>query len=153
MITAADPAEQGERLAGVAHDESGLGVGLAGLMQEFDRGHLLAAFALLEAVGEDDDPTVAPFEPGMEPEHQAGPNLGEAIGTERGAVKEVEQAAVAAGPQPQGAHEAGDAGQILPGAEGGEDQDEPAEGAAARTGRTQLLHRRPPVEPKAHRRS
>ncbi len=78
---------------------------------------------------------------------QPGPHAGETIGTERCAVKEIQQAGVAAAAQAQGPHEAGDAGQVPPGAEGGQDEDQPEKGAPARTRRAQLRHHRPPMEP------
>ena len=131
----------------MAHDEGGLGVGLARLVQEFDRGHLAAAFALFQAISQDDEPPIAALDAGMDLQDQPGPHAGETIGTEGRAVEEIQQAAVAAAAQAQGPHEACDAGQVPPGAEGGQDEDEPEEGAPARTRRTQLRHHRPPMEP------
>lgn len=58
--------------------------------------------------------------PGWTFEHEPTPQAGEVIGTEGGAVKEIQEAAVAAGAQAEGAHEAGDARQILAGAQGGQ---------------------------------
>ncbi len=93
-----------------------------GLVREPDGGHPLpAAFALFEAVGQDDQPAVAAFDAGMDLEHEAGPHPGEAIGTEGRAVEESQQGSVAAWPQAERADEAGDAGQVRSGAEGGQD--------------------------------
>src|ERR1035438_4358893 len=108
MVKTSDAAEESPGLTGVAHDEGGLGIGLSGLVQEFDCGHLAAAFALLQAVGQDDKPAVAAFDSWVDLEHQASPDAGEAIGTEGRAVKEVQQAAIAARPQPQGPDKARD---------------------------------------------
>jgi hypothetical protein len=76
----------------------------------------------------------------MDFEHEAAPDAGEGVRTERGAVKEIQEAAVTAGAQAQAAHEAGDARQILAGAQAGQDDDQPVKGAEARTRRTQLRH-------------
>ena len=124
----------------MAHDEGGLGVGLARLVQEFDCGHLAAAFALFETISKDDEPSIAALDAGMDLQDQPGPHAGETIGAECRAVEKVQQAAVAAAAQAQGTHEAGDAGQVPPGAEGGQDEDQPEKGASARTRRTQLRH-------------
>lgn len=96
VIELPDPAEEGEGLARMAHDEIGLGVGRARLMEEFDRGHLSSGLTLLQAVGEDDDPSVAPLDAGMDLQDQAGPHPCEVIGTQRRTVEEIQQAAVAA---------------------------------------------------------
>ena len=150
MVESADAAEESQGLTGVPHDESGLRVGLPGLVQEPDGGHLPAAFALLEAVGQDDQPAVAALDAGMDFEHEAGPDAGEAVGTEGRAVEESEQGSVAACPQAESTDEAGDAGQVRSGAEGGQDYGQPEKGAPAGTRRAQLRHHRPPVEPKLH---
>src|ERR1017187_8755107 len=73
MMEAADAAEEGEGLTGVAHDKGRLGVGLSGLVKEFDRGHLPAGFSLLDAVGQDDEPAVAALDAGMNLQDEASP--------------------------------------------------------------------------------
>jgi hypothetical protein len=79
----------------VAHDILGLRIGFAGLKQQFDGRHLLAALGLFQPVGEDDESAPAALDAGMELEHQARPEAGQIIGAQRGTVKEIEQAAIA----------------------------------------------------------
>ena len=74
----------------MAHDEGGLGVGLAGLMQELDRRHLAAAFPLFQAIGQDDESSIAALDAGMDLQDQPDPHAGETIGTERRAVEKVQ---------------------------------------------------------------
>jgi hypothetical protein len=90
MVKASDAGQESQGLAGMAHDESGLRIGLAGLMEEFDRGPLAAAFTLFQAVGQDDNPAVAALDAGMDPEGKPAPEPGEAIGTEGLTVEEIQ---------------------------------------------------------------
>src|SRR5215467_5734838 len=50
--------KQTDRLQGVPHDVLGLGVGFRLLMQQLDRGHLLAPLGDLDAVADQNKPTV-----------------------------------------------------------------------------------------------
>ena len=86
----------------------------------------------------------------MDLEHEAGPDACQAIGTEGRAGEESPQGSVAACPQAERADEAGDAGQVLSGAERGQDYGQLEKGAPAGTRRTQLRHHRPPMEPERH---
>jgi len=96
VMESPDLPEQSEGLTGVAHDIGGLGVGLAGLMQQFDGWHLASAFALLDAIGQDHEAAVASDDSGMDLEDQASPDPGKLVGTQGAIVEEIQEAAVTA---------------------------------------------------------
>lgn len=100
--------QQRERLAGVAHDVFGFGVGVRSLMEGFDRRHLPARLGFFQAVGEQHEATAHSLHAGMDLEDNPDPGPRQSIDADGGAVKEIEQAAVAGRLESEGAHEAGD---------------------------------------------
>ena len=66
-------------------------------------------------------------------------------------MEEVQQAVIAGLRQPQGPHQAGDAGQIGAQAQGGQDDHQPEEGGGAGAGRAERLEGAPKGPPEENR--
>jgi hypothetical protein len=82
-----------------------------------DGGHLASGLGELETVTDQDGSAVDAQDGGMGAEDQRAPGTGKPVQVHGGAVEEVQQAVVAEGLQAQGAHDAGDALEILAGGE------------------------------------
>jgi hypothetical protein len=82
-------------------------------MQPLDAGHLLAGLADLESVADEHEPPVAAQQLRMEVHHERRPQPREPVHIQRRTVEEVQEPVIAHGLQPQRAHEAGDAPQVL----------------------------------------
>ncbi len=123
-------------LAGMAHDEGGLGVARRLLVQTLDRRHLFPLLGRFETVGQQDhaipDADQAAGQDAGDPGGPGADKLGEVQG---GRVKKVEEARVALRPQPVTAHQAGDPGQVGADGHGSEHDDPPEESASAGAGR------------------
>src|SRR4030095_8943248 len=113
--------QQGDDLAGMAHDERGLGVATGLLMEAFDGGHFSALFGSFEAI---DQHYRTPLHSHQAASKEAADRV-EPTGRQRrdgqsGGVEEVQQAVVAAIEQTEAAHQAGDSGQVGAQAQGGQ---------------------------------
>ena len=109
--------EHGDGLAGVAEEVVRLGVGVGFLMELLDGGHLASGLGDLETVTEQNGSAVDAQDGGMGAKDQRAPGAGKPVQVHGGAVEQVQQAVVAGGLEAQGAHDAGDALQILAGGE------------------------------------
>ena len=143
----ADLDQQRERLAGMAHDERWLCIGVGSLMEGLDGRHLTARLRLFQPIGQQHEATVDPLHAGMGRQDDPHPGPRQGVHTERGAVEEIQEAAIAARLEPEGPHEAGDPAEVPADRHGGERHRQPQKGALARTRRTQLRDDEPPVGP------
>src|SRR5215475_11936184 len=80
--------EQTDGLQGVPHNVLGLGVGFRLLMQQFDRRHLLTPLGDLDAVADQNKPTVEAHGAWEQPQYGVRPQSREPVELDRGAVKE-----------------------------------------------------------------
>ena len=117
------------------------------LMQEFDRRHLAAALWDLDAVADQDAPAVDAQRLGEQAQHQLGPQRGELVELDGGAVEVIDERIVEAGIEVQRAHDGGDAEQLRPHREACHGGGEPQEGLQAGERRAQQPDRIPPEHP------
>ena len=118
--------QQGDGLAGMAHDEVGFGVASRLLVEAFDGGHLMAFLGSFEAVGQQHQAAAHPDQAAIkEPADQHGPQRDQPAEVQRGGMEPVEEAVVAGRLEPVAADQAGDPSQVGANAEGGQDQDQP----------------------------
>ena len=132
--------EQTDGLQGVPHDVLGLGVGFRLLMQQLDCGHLLAPLRDLDAVPDQNKPTIDTHGAWEQLQHRLCPQSGEPVELDRPAVKEPEQGVVEFGPQVERSHDAGDAQLIHAHDHASHDRGEPHEGNRIRECRTERLN-------------
>ena len=144
--------QQGDGLAGMAHDEVGFGVASRLLVKAFDGWHLMAFLGGFEAVGQQHQAAANPDQATIkETADQSAPEGNQLAKVHRGGMEPVEEAVVAERLKPVAADQAGDAGQVSANTEGGQDQDKPQEGTGAGTGGTQGGNGEIPLHPEAHR--
>jgi hypothetical protein len=91
--------EQADSLQGMPHDVLGLGVGLRLLMQKLYGGHFPAAFGDLDAIPDQDQPTVDANGTWEQPQHHLRPQSREPVKLDAGAVKVSEQPMIELGPK------------------------------------------------------
>ena len=116
-------------------------------MQEFDTRHLAAALRHLDAVADQDIPSVDAQRLGEQPQHRLRPQRGEPVELDGGAVEVIDQLVVEASLELQRAHEAGHAEQFGAHGEACHGGGEPEEGAQAGERRAEPPDRIPPGYP------
>ena len=97
-------------------------------MQEFHRWHLAAALGDLDAVADQNTPAVDAQLLGKYPEHQPGPERGEAVELHGGGVEAIAKRIVAARIEVQRAHDGGHAQHVGSHGEARHSGGEPQEG-------------------------
>jgi hypothetical protein len=140
--------EQGDGLQGMSHDVFGFGAAIGLLMQELDGWHLLAAFGDLDAISDQDQPTVDAHRAREQPQHRLGPQSSEPIKLDRITMKVLAQRVIKVRPQIQCSYDAGDAMQLRSHHQADYDRGEPHETDVARKCRAQRLDRTPAGFPK-----
>jgi len=141
--------QQTDGLKAMAHDVFRLRVAGRLLMEQLDGGHLAAFFRSLDAIGQADQPL--PHGDGLEESQtQPRPAGGECVKIQGAAVKQVQEAPIAAVAEAEEANQAGDAGPLRAAAEADQDQNHPEEGKESSAGRTQSTHGIKPGDPEGH---
>jgi len=143
--------EHADRLQGMPHDVFGLGVGVRLLMQQLDGRHFLAALGTLDAVADQNQPAVDAQRRWEQPQHHLGPQRGEGVELDAGAVKVGEQPVIERAAQVQRPHDTGHAQHVGAHRHAGHDGGEPQERAKTRECRAQQLHCIPPRAPQRQR--
>jgi hypothetical protein len=108
----------------MAHDEGGLGITAGLLVEAFDGRHFAPLLGSLEAIDQHDRPALHADQMTSEQALEGlPPQAGQEVQAQGRGVEEVEQAVVAGVGEAQSADQAGDARQIGPQAQGGQDQE------------------------------
>ena len=118
---------------------SGL-VGRGLLMKLFDPRHLASGFGDLDAIGDEDGPAVHAQDAWVDAEDQSAPGAGEFVQIQGRTVEEVQESVVAGRLQSQGAHDAGDAQQILADSHTRQAERHPQESTVPGAGGPQIAH-------------
>ena len=113
------------RLAGMPQDGFGFGVGFGGLLEAFDAGHLFAGFGDLNPVADQDATSVARQHSRMEVDQEHRPQTRKRVQIQRRGVEQIQEPVIADRLESQGAHETGDAPQVLPDAKSHQDHTHP----------------------------
>ena len=128
--------EQGERLAGMPHDEGRFGIARSGLMERFDGRPVPPLLGRFETIGQEDQPALAANEvPGEESrDGQVSPSADQLGHVPSWGMEEGEQPVVTRSGEPVSAHETGNAGVIGADTHGDQNHEEPKESALAGAG-------------------
>ena len=144
--------QQGDRLAGMSHDERRFGVARSGLMERLDGRHVPPLLGRFDPVGQEDQTAAAADElPGEESRN--GPMRPEAdqLGhVQTWGMEEGEQPVIAGRGEPMRPHETGHARIVGADAHGDQDHEEPQEGSLPGAGGTEGGHGVKPMNPEQH---
>ena len=120
-------------------------------MQELDPRHLATALGDLNAIADQDAPAIDAQRLGKQTQHQLGPQRGEPVELDGGAVEGVAQRIVAPSVEVQRAHDGGHTQHVGARREACHGGGEPEEGLQPGECRAQTPDRVPPVHPQRHR--